>query len=33
MPRRDDIKKILLIGSRPIIIGQAFEFDYWVPSL
>ncbi len=28
MPRRDDIKKILVIGSGPIIIGQACEFDY-----
>ncbi|MCR9118096.1 MAG: carbamoyl-phosphate synthase large subunit, partial [bacterium] len=28
MPRRDDIKKIMLIGSGPIIIGQACEFDY-----
>ncbi|MBI5183709.1 MAG: carbamoyl-phosphate synthase large subunit [Nitrospinae bacterium] len=28
MPRRDDIKRILLIGSGPIIIGQACEFDY-----
>ena len=28
MPRRDDIKKILLLGSGPIIIGQACEFDY-----
>ncbi len=28
MPRRDDIRKILLIGSGPIIIGQACEFDY-----
>ena len=28
MPRRDDIKSILLIGSGPIIIGQACEFDY-----
>ncbi|MBN2476031.1 MAG: carbamoyl-phosphate synthase large subunit [Pirellulales bacterium] len=28
MPRRDDIHKILLIGSGPIIIGQACEFDY-----
>ena len=28
MPRRNDIKKILLIGSGPIIIGQACEFDY-----
>ena len=28
MPRRTDIKKILLIGSGPIVIGQACEFDY-----
>jgi carbamoyl-phosphate synthase large subunit len=28
MPRRDDIHKILLIGSGPIVIGQAAEFDY-----
>ena len=28
MPRRDDIKSILLIGSGPIVIGQACEFDY-----
>ncbi|KFD42479.1 carbamoyl phosphate synthase large subunit [Peptococcaceae bacterium SCADC1_2_3] len=28
MPRRDDLKKILIIGSGPIIIGQACEFDY-----
>src|SRR3954451_22626375 len=28
MPRRQDIHKILLIGSGPIIIGQACEFDY-----
>ena len=28
MPRRDDIHKILLIGSGPIVIGQACEFDY-----
>ncbi|MDT8440779.1 MAG: carbamoyl-phosphate synthase large subunit [Desulfuromonadales bacterium] len=28
MPRRDDVKKILIIGSGPIIIGQACEFDY-----
>jgi carbamoyl-phosphate synthase large subunit len=28
MPRRDDIGKILLIGSGPIVIGQAAEFDY-----
>ena len=28
MPRRDDLKSILLIGSGPIVIGQACEFDY-----
>ena len=28
MPRREDIKKILIIGSGPIVIGQACEFDY-----
>jgi carbamoyl-phosphate synthase large subunit len=28
MPRREDIQKILLIGSGPIVIGQAAEFDY-----
>jgi carbamoyl-phosphate synthase large subunit len=28
MPRRDDIKKIMLLGSGPIVIGQACEFDY-----
>ncbi|MBK5232746.1 MAG: carbamoyl-phosphate synthase large subunit [Thermoleophilia bacterium] len=28
MPRRDDIKKIMLVGSGPIVIGQAAEFDY-----
>src|ERR1700683_5526049 len=28
MPRRDDLNKILLIGSGPIVIGQACEFDY-----
>ena len=28
MPRRDDFQKILLIGSGPIVIGQACEFDY-----
>ncbi len=28
MPRRDDIQKVLLIGSGPIVIGQACEFDY-----
>src|SRR5882757_4381806 len=28
MPRRDDLETIMLIGSGPIIIGQACEFDY-----
>ena len=28
MPRRNDIEHILIIGSGPIIIGQACEFDY-----
>src|SRR3970040_480323 len=28
MPRRDDIQKIMLIGSGPIVIGQSCEFDY-----
>ncbi|HEV8320900.1 MAG TPA: carbamoyl-phosphate synthase large subunit [Myxococcota bacterium] len=28
MPRRDDLRTILLIGSGPIVIGQACEFDY-----
>jgi carbamoyl-phosphate synthase large subunit len=28
MPKRDDIRKILIIGSGPIVIGQAAEFDY-----
>src|SRR4030081_3407105 len=28
MPRREDIHKILLLGSGPIVIGQAAEFDY-----
>jgi carbamoyl-phosphate synthase large subunit len=28
MPRRTDIKKVLIIGSGPIVIGQACEFDY-----
>ncbi len=28
MPKRNDIKTILVIGSGPIIIGQAAEFDY-----
>ena len=28
MPKRDDINKVLIIGSGPIVIGQACEFDY-----
>lgn len=28
MPRRDDLKKILILGAGPIVIGQACEFDY-----
>jgi carbamoyl-phosphate synthase large subunit len=28
LPRRDDIQKILVVGSGPIVIGQAAEFDY-----
>src|SRR5438128_8439721 len=28
MPRRTDIKRVLIIGSGPIVIGQACEFDY-----
>jgi len=28
MPKRIDIQKILIIGSGPIVIGQACEFDY-----
>src|SRR5215213_4963160 len=28
MPKRTDLQKILLIGSGPIVIGQAAEFDY-----
>ena len=28
MPKRTDIKSILLLGARPIVIGQACEFDY-----
>jgi carbamoyl-phosphate synthase large subunit len=28
MPRRDDLHKILIVGSGPIVIGQACEFDY-----
>ena len=30
MPKREDIKKVLVIGSGPIVIGQAAEFDYKV---
>ena len=28
MPRRNDIHRILIVGSGPIVIGQACEFDY-----
>ena len=28
MPRRNDIHSVLIIGTGPIIIGQACEFDY-----
>ena len=28
MPKNKDIKKVLVIGSGPIVIGQAAEFDY-----
>ena len=28
MPRRSDLRRILLLGSGPIVIGQACEFDY-----
>src|SRR6476469_1773673 len=28
MPRREEIKKVLVVGSGPIVIGQACEFDY-----
>ena len=28
MPKRDDISSVLVIGSGPIVIGQACEFDY-----
>ncbi|MEA2307190.1 MAG: hypothetical protein QOH43_4470, partial [Solirubrobacteraceae bacterium] len=27
MPRRDDLRRILILGSGPIVIGQAAEFD------
>lgn len=33
MPKRTDIHKILVIGSGPIVIGQAAEFDYSVLRL
>ena len=29
MSKRNDVHKVLIIGSGPIIIGQACEFDYW----
>ena len=28
MPKRTDVKKVMIIGSGPIVIGQAGEFDY-----
>ena len=28
MPRNNDVKKVLVIGSGPIVIGQAAEFEY-----
>src|SRR5665213_2023803 len=28
MPKRDDLKSVLIIGAGPIVIGQACEFDY-----
>src|ERR1041384_1745718 len=28
MPKRDDLKTVLIIGAGPIVIGQACEFDY-----
>ena len=28
MPKKNEIKKVLVIGSGPIVIGQAAEFDY-----
>src|SRR5688572_8520760 len=28
MPRRNDLKRIMIVGSGPIVIGQACEFDY-----
>src|SRR4030043_172670 len=32
MPRRTDIQKVMIIGSGPIVIGQACEFDYSGPQ-
>ena len=32
MPKRTDLKKILVIGSGPIVIGQAAEFDPGLPG-
>ena len=32
MPKRTDIHKILVIGSGPIVIGQAAEFDLTMPA-
>ena len=28
MPKRNDIKKVMIIGAGPIVIGQGCEFDY-----
>jgi len=28
VPRRDDLRSVMVIGSGPIVIGQACEFDY-----
>jgi len=28
MPKRNDLKRIMIVGSGPIVIGQACEFDY-----
>ena len=33
MPKNPEIKKVLMIGSGPIVIGQAAEFDYREPRL
>ena len=32
MPKRTDIKSVLIIGAGPIVIGQACEFDNSVPK-